>query len=264
MWINISAGNSICDTHNTCVPADVHTHTVLEVFEVAQPHPGANGPHALNDVQLQMLDSYPDFTLDHGIVQLPGRACRPGQLATYRIGWAGPCRAERIPPGAVAGDAVLGGMFVCVRAGGQVGGLRSLAHMYLRDCRRACFGGFGELSGMMASNMPSPGYIRCSTRERSGPGPPPAPSRCSAGTARPGPTPTTRTRPRSAGRAPPGCTHCPAPPTARRARWGRTTPNQSPPLPNSPPLQVQGKGLGSSAGKKTQHSVCKWLGKSIV
>eukprot|EP00667_Euglena_gracilis_P004077 EG_transcript_4091 len=39
----------------------------------------------LNDVQLQMLDSYPDFTLDHGIVQLPGRACRPGQLATYRI-----------------------------------------------------------------------------------------------------------------------------------------------------------------------------------
>eukprot|EP00667_Euglena_gracilis_P005443 EG_transcript_5481 len=39
----------------------------------------------LSDAQLLSLGGYPDFVLDHGIVRLPGRACAPGQLATWSL-----------------------------------------------------------------------------------------------------------------------------------------------------------------------------------
>eukprot|EP00667_Euglena_gracilis_P001696 EG_transcript_1697 len=39
----------------------------------------------LTDTQLLELDSYPDFALDHGVLQLPGLACAAGQAATWRI-----------------------------------------------------------------------------------------------------------------------------------------------------------------------------------
>eukprot|EP00667_Euglena_gracilis_P001995 EG_transcript_1997 len=39
----------------------------------------------LTDPQLRVLDAFPDFTLDHGVVQLPGRACQVGQLATWQL-----------------------------------------------------------------------------------------------------------------------------------------------------------------------------------
>eukprot|EP00667_Euglena_gracilis_P004994 EG_transcript_5023 len=39
----------------------------------------------LTDGQLDSLDSYPDFVLDHDVVQLPGEACRAGQLATWHL-----------------------------------------------------------------------------------------------------------------------------------------------------------------------------------
>eukprot|EP00668_Euglena_longa_P041286 GGOE01054337.1.p1 GENE.GGOE01054337.1~~GGOE01054337.1.p1 ORF type:complete len:565 (-),score=140.77 GGOE01054337.1:749-2443(-) len=39
----------------------------------------------LNDAQLTTIDSYPDFVNYHGIVQLPGLACKANQLATYHL-----------------------------------------------------------------------------------------------------------------------------------------------------------------------------------
>eukprot|EP00667_Euglena_gracilis_P009296 EG_transcript_9450 len=39
----------------------------------------------VTDAQLQSLDAYPDFVQYHGIVRLPGSACGPGQLATWRL-----------------------------------------------------------------------------------------------------------------------------------------------------------------------------------
>eukprot|EP00667_Euglena_gracilis_P001124 EG_transcript_1127 len=39
----------------------------------------------LTDEQLYSLGSYPDFVVDHGIMQLPGKACPPGQHATWHL-----------------------------------------------------------------------------------------------------------------------------------------------------------------------------------
>eukprot|EP00667_Euglena_gracilis_P007086 EG_transcript_7152 len=39
----------------------------------------------LTDSQLKSLGAYPDFIVDHGVVQLPGQACGPGQLATWHL-----------------------------------------------------------------------------------------------------------------------------------------------------------------------------------
>lgn len=42
------------------------------------------------DEQLYSLGSYPDFVVDHGIMQLPGKACPPGQHATWHLNWTDP------------------------------------------------------------------------------------------------------------------------------------------------------------------------------
>eukprot|EP00668_Euglena_longa_P024774 GGOE01030937.1.p1 GENE.GGOE01030937.1~~GGOE01030937.1.p1 ORF type:complete len:808 (-),score=177.95 GGOE01030937.1:1234-3624(-) len=39
----------------------------------------------LNDFQLNTLVSYPDFTIEHGVMQVPGKACKTGQLGTWHI-----------------------------------------------------------------------------------------------------------------------------------------------------------------------------------
>eukprot|EP00667_Euglena_gracilis_P005832 EG_transcript_5869 len=39
----------------------------------------------LTEIQLNSLDGRPDFVQDHGVVQLPGEACQPGQLATWHV-----------------------------------------------------------------------------------------------------------------------------------------------------------------------------------
>eukprot|EP00667_Euglena_gracilis_P001624 EG_transcript_1622 len=39
----------------------------------------------VSDEQLWSLDAYPDFVVEHGVLQLPGRACGAGQLGTWHI-----------------------------------------------------------------------------------------------------------------------------------------------------------------------------------
>eukprot|EP00667_Euglena_gracilis_P002634 EG_transcript_2638 len=39
----------------------------------------------VTDFQLNTLVSYPDFVLEHGVMQLPGLACKAGQLATWHL-----------------------------------------------------------------------------------------------------------------------------------------------------------------------------------
>lgn len=41
-----------------------------------------------SDAQLRSMVTYPDFVTEHGILQLPGRACQAGQLATWHLGRA--------------------------------------------------------------------------------------------------------------------------------------------------------------------------------
>eukprot|EP00667_Euglena_gracilis_P005613 EG_transcript_5653 len=44
-----------------------------------------NASCCVSDAQLNALVAFPDFVTEHGVLQLPGRACKAGQLATWRI-----------------------------------------------------------------------------------------------------------------------------------------------------------------------------------
>lgn len=46
-------------------------------------------PRLATDFQLNTLVSYPDFVLEHGVMQLPGLACKAGQLATWHLAQGG-------------------------------------------------------------------------------------------------------------------------------------------------------------------------------
>eukprot|EP00667_Euglena_gracilis_P009164 EG_transcript_9297 len=45
----------------------------------------ANASCCVSDAQLRSMVTYPDFVTEHGILQLPGRACQAGQLATWHL-----------------------------------------------------------------------------------------------------------------------------------------------------------------------------------
>eukprot|EP00668_Euglena_longa_P037360 GGOE01048105.1.p1 GENE.GGOE01048105.1~~GGOE01048105.1.p1 ORF type:complete len:821 (-),score=222.74 GGOE01048105.1:1479-3941(-) len=94
-WMDWSWGAMHLANFSFLVPKDVQTKVMAQVSTLdrvfcgrvcTQTHCICNSSSCcLNDTQMYSFDSYPDFAHDHGFVQLPGLACKAGQLATWHL-----------------------------------------------------------------------------------------------------------------------------------------------------------------------------------